>query len=74
MQLDGDAAWPPRNAAAVARRAGDVDAARDWLEALTAKYDLADKRGADKGWKDWVNEGFNSGASRAHAASRLPSK
>ncbi len=66
--------WPRISAAAIASKAEMVTALRDRIDGIVTSYEAADKKEAERAWKEWVNEGFNEGASRAHAATRLPAE
>ncbi len=68
----GPAPWPQRAAIAVASWAPRVDEVRERLEAMVAALTSSDRAEASRAWREWLHDGIDAGARRAHMASRLP--
>ncbi len=69
---NGGGAWPDRAAVAVAGWKQEVDGIRDAMDVMVNCHGNADKAESRRAWREWLCEGIDAGASRAHAATRLP--
>ncbi len=72
-EVDG-AGWDPtRGADAVEdRRNRQMDVLCADIEAVEVQYTTQMKTDEQRKWREWVSEGIDKGASRAHAYSRMP--
>ncbi len=70
--IDATAPWPGHIAEPVAGWAATAGGIRDEMDAMVAKLDSDEKADTSRAWREWVSEGIDAGATRAHAASRLP--
>ncbi len=64
--------WPRGAALATAAWANELDAIRAELDALVKATDAKTKAEQAARWRAWLREDIDSGASRAHAYTRLP--
>ncbi len=64
--------WPTAVAAAVAVKEEETTAVRITADAIVEQLTRADKADNARSWREWVREGIDAGAGRAHAATRLP--
>ncbi len=64
--------WHEDTAAAMATLATTATSLKDELANISAQADAAQRNDEARKWKDWILEDFGAGASRAHAATRIP--